>query len=106
MSAASRIAHNESIFREINERIEAGHWPQPREQPMAFRCECAKLGCNVLVSLTLDGYERVRADATRFLLCPGHELPDVEVVVERHPGYIVVEKQGEAARVAERTDPR
>jgi hypothetical protein len=64
------------------------------------------LGCNLLIELTPAEYERVRACGRRFLLAPGHEIPDVEVVVLREPGYLVVEKVGDAGRVAERTDPR
>ena len=45
---------------------------------------------------------RLRAEPTRFAVKPGHELPDVERVVERHESYFVVEKaEGEAARLAE-----
>jgi hypothetical protein len=101
-----RLGHNEALFREINERIEAGRWPGEREDGVAFRCECSMLGCNLLVELTLGEYEEVRACARHFLLVPGHEIPEVEVVVRRAPGHIVVEKLGEAGRVAERSDPR
>ena len=73
---------------------------------MAFRCECGRLRCNMLVELTLSAYERVRQDPRRFVLEPGHELPEAEVVVERQPAYIVVEKVGEAGKVAEDSDPR
>jgi hypothetical protein len=52
-------------------------------------------------------YERVREDARHFLVAPGHEIPDVEVVVERNEAYYVVEKSApDAERVAEATDPR
>lgn len=102
-----RIAHNEAVFREINERIEAGASPRPVEDPVAFRCECARLRCNLLVELTFPEYEAVRADPHRFVLVPGHEIVGVEVVVDARPTYIVVEKVGEAGRAAARdTHPR
>ena len=104
-SSHERIGHNEALSREINERIEAGRWPGEDESP-AFLCECARLGCNVLVELTIGEYEHIRADARRFVLAPGHELPETEFVVERHPAYVVVEKQGVAGTVAEESDPR
>ena len=97
-----RVAHNESIFRSINERIEAGASPRPVEEAVVFLCECARLRCSDMVELTLPEYEAVRADPHRFLLVPGHELPDVEVVVDTRPGYLVVEKVGEAGRAAAR----
>ncbi len=106
MEAEDRIAHNETLFRAVNERIEAGHGPTVRGEPVAFRCECGSLRCNLLVDLTLAAYERVRESPTHFVLIPGHEIPGVERVVERETAYVVVEKVGEAARVAEETDPR
>lgn len=106
MSVGERLGHNEALFRSVNERIEQGHWPGGPEQAVAFRCECASLGCNVLIELRIADYERVRADPRRFLLQPGHEIAQVEKVVERHPGYIVVEKVGDAGAVAEAADPR
>ncbi len=106
MDVKDRIAHNESVFRELNERIELGHWPGQDAETIAFRCECASLGCNVLVELKVAEYERVRANARHFLLAAGHELPDVETVVERHERYVVVEKLGEAGEAAEQADPR
>jgi len=48
----------------------------------------------------------VRAHPRRFFLLATHELLDVERVVERHDDYLVVEKIGEGADIAERTDPR
>ena len=84
MSAADdRIGHNEAVFRDINERIEAGRWPGEPGEPIAFRCECASLGCNLLIELTLAAYERVRADPRHFVLAAGHEIAEVELVVER-----------------------
>ena len=54
-----------------------------------------------------DVYERVRADATHFLLRPGHEDPTMERVIETHESYVVVEKEGrDVERVVEQTDPR
>jgi hypothetical protein len=37
---------------------------------------------------------------------PGHEVKEVETVVETGTGYIVVEKRDEAGRLAEARDPR
>jgi hypothetical protein len=95
-----RVAHNESVMRDINERIDAGTWPGPDTELLIFCCECALLGCNLLVELTHPEYVFVRENPRRFLLAPGHELPAVEVVVRREAGYVVVEKVGEAGREA------
>jgi hypothetical protein len=101
-----RLAANESIFREVNEGINKGGWPGDEGSPVGFRCECARLGCNALVSLTPREYERLRAFPRRFVMLPGHELEDVETVVEAMPGYVVVEKRDEAGSAAEASDPR
>jgi hypothetical protein len=101
-----RVAHNESVFRDVNERIADGRWPGDGDGPVAFRCECGSLGCNRLVEVTLAAYTQVRADPRHFVLLPGHEIPSVEVVVDGGAGYIVVEKVGVAGEVAEAIDPR
>jgi hypothetical protein len=101
-----RLATNEDMFRDVNEGIVRGQWPGDPEAPIGFRCECARLGCNVLVALTLTQYEAVRADSRRFVIVHGHELPEVEVLVERRGDYAVVEKVDAAGEEAERQDPR
>jgi len=101
-----RIAANEAIFREVNEGIARGQWPGEERAPASFRCECARLGCNALVELTIGEYEQVRAHPRRFLVATGHQLPDVETVVDERSGYLVVEKEEVAGREAEKSDPR
>jgi hypothetical protein len=96
-----RIGFNEATFREVNEDIR-----QRTEGRAAFRCECARLGCNQLVELSRDEYEAVREHPRRFVLLPGHEVAEAETVVEDHDRYIVVEKIDEAGEFAERSDPR
>ncbi|MEA2213129.1 MAG: hypothetical protein QOF83_3077 [Solirubrobacteraceae bacterium] len=101
-----RLASNQAMFRKVNEGIARGQWPGDENQRVGFRCECARLGCNSLVQLTPRDYERVRANPRRFVIIAGHELPDVEHVVDRSYGYFVVEKHDEAGVVAQETDPR
>jgi hypothetical protein len=101
-----RVAKNENLFREVNEAIERGQYPGEQDSPTAFRCECASLDCNGLFSLTPREYERVRTKPRRFVVLPGHEIPEVETVISTHEGYVVVEKRDEAGRLAEAGDPR
>jgi hypothetical protein len=99
-----RVAMNEATFRRVNEGMEAGQKP---DGLLTFVCECGRLGCNKLISLTRPEYEGVRAHARRFALVDGHEMPEVEDVIERSERYIVVEKRGDPeAEVVEHTDPR
>jgi hypothetical protein len=101
-----RTARNEAIFREINEGIRRGRWPGEEQSIMSFRCECASLGCTQMLPLSFQDYERIRNHPRQFLVAPGHERLDVEVVVDTHPTYLVVQKVGEAGRLAEAADPR
>ncbi len=101
-----RIAANESAFRDVNEAIARGQWPGEQDDPASFRCECARFGCNELIELTPRAYEKVRVHPRHFVVRPGHELPEVETIVERRPGYLVVEKTDEAGRTAEAIDDR
>jgi hypothetical protein len=101
-----RIAANEDVFREVNEGIARGLWPGEEQAPVGFRCECARLGCSRLLSITLHEYEHVRAHPRRFVVAVGHELPEVETVVEALPGHVVIEKTDEAGRLAASLDPR
>jgi hypothetical protein len=50
-------------------------------------------------------YEAVRSSAKRFLVARGHELPEVERVVEDNERFCIVEKTMETEFMAE-TDPR
>jgi hypothetical protein len=102
-----RLAENESLFREVNERVEtiaARHGDD--EHVYEFYCECANTDCTLHVSIMLRDYESVRADPRRFLVAPEHALPEFETVVDRNDGWWVIEKEGEAGEYAERLDPR
>ena len=103
-----RLAENEALFREVNENIEAAASPQgPHDGHLfGFFCECSDLRCTQLVLMDLREYEAVRANARAFVVAAGHELPEIETVMEHHQRYQVVVKVGEAAELAEDRDPR
>src|SRR3954451_55785 len=102
-----RIAENETLFREVNERV---HELDRRfGVPAAFEivCECGDDTCFERIAIGRDRYEAVRADGTTFAVVPGHEKPEVERVVDRHDTYYVVAKRStEGARIAAERDPR
>jgi hypothetical protein len=96
---AARAAKNEALLREVNERIEeVGERLQvlPDDGSLDFRCECGREECEAFVSMTVGEYEHVRADNDRFAVVPGHEDEEIERVVERRAGYVVVDKRPEA----------
>jgi hypothetical protein len=102
-----RIGLNEAVFREVNERIEeVAETFEIEAQPLDLICECGDAKCVQPLSMTRAEYEHIRSDPQTFAVHPGHELPDVEEVVERRKGYNIVRKgKGVQAKVAEQTDP-
>ena len=97
---ARRIAENEAYWRQVNELSP----PEPGMLNLMF-CECGRLECRERIGMTVAEYEAVRSSATTFAISPGHAIPDVESVVETTERFQVVEKEGEAARVAIETEP-
>jgi hypothetical protein len=102
-----RIGRNEEVFRRVNEQIE-----QINEAfgsvagTMTLVCECGDTSCIEQIELTPEEYERLRSDATWFAIRPGHEIPDVEDVIERGDRYWVVEKhEGDPSDVAREISP-
>jgi hypothetical protein len=95
-----RMAQNEALARRINDRIEYQH-PRSGGPADTFICECVRVDCAGTLELTIAGYARTRSHPRRFVVLPGHEEPAVESTVEVYPGYVVVEKRGEAGRIAE-----
>jgi hypothetical protein len=97
-----RAARNEALFREVNQNIallEERHGTTVSEP--VFLCECADSGCTEQLAVDADTFRRVREQPRLFLLRPGHDDPQLERVVEKHREYVIVEKTGEAGRVAE-----
>jgi len=93
-----RLAENQVLFREINERIEASAETQGSDHhAYEFVCECSTLECFERFELTLAEYGRVRDRPQRFIVLSGHEQPEVEDVVERRGVVAIVEKRGAAA---------
>ncbi len=99
---ARRIGENEALYRSINDKIESlNETFGVVAETMAVICECGKLECSEQIELDIPTYEHVRADPTHFVVLPGHELLDVETVVERHDGFNIVRKDpGGPAEVA------
>ena len=101
-----RAARNESLFRGLNETLDGVREGGPHDDATEYFCECAQRSCASLVPLTPDEYEHVRAGSDRFLVLPGHLIPDIERVLEEHETYWIVEKLGLGSYVADALDPR
>ena len=103
---ALEIGRRQSLFREVNEQIErlAENFDLLEQVPII--CECASTECNGQIELTQAEYENLRRVPTHFAVLPGHDIPDVERVVEQNERFITVEKFGESALAAINLDPR
>ena len=102
MSREDRITKNEALFREVNERIEE---LQPDQIPVfEIVCECGDSECYRTFEVESSDYTRVRAQPTHFLVVPGHEIPDVETVIESTALFNVVEKHVDEEHIARITD--
>jgi hypothetical protein len=97
---------NESLFREVNERLEERAVDRGNRSGFEIVCECAREDCTARIPVPIGEYEAVRSEATTFIVVPGHADPSVERIVASREGYEIVEKLGEAALVAEVENPR
>ena len=100
-----RIARNEALFREVNERVEQVSAAAPHDR-IEFLCECGDTECTEAISLNRDDYERLRSNPLLFGITPGHAIEDVEDVVAEDERFHIVRKRENGGRIAIETDPR
>jgi hypothetical protein len=107
VSQIERKARNQSLFRDVNEEIEALHDQRfSADDWFTIVCECGGAGCAERIELTREEYEALRADPTHFLVAQGHVDGDVDCLVVQRDGYAIVANVGVAAHIARRTYPR
>ena len=100
-----RAVRNQSLFRDLNERLDEVMRELDSEQD--FLCECADPECNEMISVSQSEYELVRSVSTHFVIARGHEVPEVEhLVMHANGGFSVVEKIERGAEIARLLDPR
>ena len=105
---ARRVGLNEAIFRQVNEQIRSLNQEFGTEDStMTVVCECGNGDCAERLELGVSAYERIRDNSRLYVIVKGHEIPDVERVVEQAEGYDVVQKrEGEPSDIARELDPR
>jgi hypothetical protein len=101
-----RMAQNESLFREVNERVHDVAGTQRDDATYEYLCECSNTDCTFRVTLTRAEYEAVRGKPTQFVVRPDHFLPEIETVVAENDRYAIVVKTGDAGEYAAKLDPR
>lgn len=80
-----RVVQTELFFRAVNEEIAA-------LDGVVFLCECAVPGCTEAIELSKDAMRDLHSQPNTFVVLKGHELPDVETVVDHTNGYVIVRK--------------
>jgi hypothetical protein len=104
-----KVGENEALFRTVNEEIEGLNrgMAEISDHTLHITCECGDLLCTAPLLVPIEDYERIRADSALFFIEPGHEIRNVENVIERTPQFAVVRKNpGDPQRIADATDPR
>jgi hypothetical protein len=99
-----RAGRNQAMFRTVNEHVrELNQAFHTFAQMYSIVCECADAGCLARLEIKEDEYQRVRRHPTWFVVLSDHIDPAIEVAVEKHERYAIVEKVGRAADVSEAT---
>lgn len=86
VSREERVVQTEAFFRAVNEEIAS-------LDGETFLCECGNPLCAAAITLTRETLRRLHAERDMFVVLEGHELPDVETVVARENGYLIVRKE-------------
>jgi hypothetical protein len=101
-----QLAQRQNYFREANERIEHAATMAAHTGQRPFICECSMDGCVEHIEVEAVAYDEVRGHPARFVTRVGHEIVEIEDVVERHGAYQVVEKTTHFAEIAAIGNPR
>jgi hypothetical protein len=100
------MAKTEALFRNVNEGI-AESSERLESDDGHFICECGDPGCTERIEMPISEYERVRDDATKFVVEPAHVAEDVERVVAQRRSYAVIRKVDRVmAAIVRRLNPR
>jgi len=99
-----RLAENEALFREVNERVQEA--AARGSGAYDYFCECANVDCTFRITLAREEYEAVRADSKQFVVLPDHYTPEIENLVAQNETHWIVRKEGDAGEYVEQLDPR
>jgi hypothetical protein len=76
-------------------------WQMKRaNNQLEILCECGAPGYNTMLTLAIGEYDEAHGQPDRFIVAVEHEDPQMEQVVIRRDHYLVVDKFGEAERIA------
>lgn len=103
-----RVAENEGLYRQVNEQIrDINEGFSTLTGEFSVHCECGTLECTEQMRVPPEVYEQTRSKSDHFIVLPGHQIDEMEVVIKDHGAFYVIEKTPrEAKRIAEDMDPR
>jgi hypothetical protein len=101
-----RMAENEVVFREYNEKIQNGfdeikkiakedgqaHNLSDEDMSLDFCCECWDENCQEKIRLKPSDYKAIQVQRNQFVVISGHETSAIERVIENEANYAVVQK--------------
>ena len=90
----SKRRRSQTVFREVNDRIAELPGSFMDGGVKLFVCECSRESCAEALEITFDEYEAVRRHNGRYLLARGHQVDELERVVDEGARYVVVEPLG------------
>jgi hypothetical protein len=105
-TAERRMAENEVVFRNANRAIQEGFdklatmSDEDGAEPvhvnptmkLQFLCECSDENCTDRIQISLNDYNDIHTSAKRFIIIDGHDVQQIERIVERRDAYTIVEK--------------
>jgi hypothetical protein len=80
-----------AVMREVNDRILEINDQFRSKEPVLVVCECCRSGCVETIRIGRSVYERVRRQSARYALALGHEVEELERVVDRRTRYEIVD---------------
>jgi hypothetical protein len=93
-----RQKRNEKLLRAMNTQAKTSikkyfHYEEDvQATPIEFACECSDLNCDKRVRVSIADYETIHANKSHYIVVDGHQLTDIETVVNKVNGYLVVQK--------------
>jgi hypothetical protein len=104
--ADRRLAQNEVVFRQFNEAVFHGFKtieklakeegvdpPQLDEKtPLHFFCECSDENCKQRIKVSPEDYKEAHKSRDAFIIARGHQVKEIESVIEDKGDYFIVRK--------------
>jgi hypothetical protein len=105
-SSNKKMIENEAVFRKQNEKVQKDfdklkqiakedgqdNLAKEPETPLYFYCECSDENCRQRIQLDLAEHTKIHKNRRAFVVKPGHQVGNIERVVEERLDYNIVEK--------------